>query len=82
MTCDKINGKLDYLINNNNITNGSAPKEDNNQNEVKLNGKLRNQHINDEEIATKKSMIILLTIFLVSALAMFYIYKNFPELEE
>lgn len=82
MTCDNMNGKLDCLANNNNVTvgNGTTPKQDHLSNGCKANG--RTEVPQNEEIASQKSLIILLTIFVTSIGAMCYIYKNFPELEE
>lgn len=81
MTCDKLNGNLDYLSNNNNVTNGAIPKDDHKSNRVKMNGKAEFPLL-EEEVETRKSLIVLLIIFSASIIAMFYIYKNFPELEE
>lgn len=73
MTCDTT--KLDCLANNNNVTttklNGHA----------KVNGKLEVPAA-EEDFETKKSLIILSGIFITSLVAMFYIYTNFPELDE
>lgn len=35
-----------------------------------------------EKYEAKKSIVILIGIFLVSLIAMFYVYLNFPKLEE
>lgn len=82
MTCDSVNGKLDYLSNNNNVTNGKITDGDHKGNGVKVNGKADVPRELEDEIETRKSLIVLLSIFATSILAMFYIYKNFPELEE
>lgn len=37
---------------------------------------------NHEKYEAKKSIVILIGIFLISLSAMFYVYVNFPELEE
>lgn len=75
MTCDNMNGKLDCLANNNNVTtqkmNGHA----------KVNGRVEVPAVG-EDFETKKSLVILSGIFITSLVAMFYIYTNFPELDE
>lgn len=76
MTCDNGNGKLDYLGNNNNVTTKNELKS----NGVKMNGTAKLPV--EEEVETRKSIIILLSIFATSLVAMVYIWKNFPELEE
>lgn len=76
MTCDSVNGKLDYLSNNNNVPNGKITGGDDNGCGVK------NEKEFKDDIETRKSLIVLLSIFATSIFAMFYIYKNFPELEE
>lgn len=86
MTCDVLNGNLGYLVNNNNnnnVTNRPSAKENYKSNGVKANGNLEVPTVtNDEEIATRKSLVILSGIFITSIVAIFYIYKNFPELDE
>lgn len=83
MTCDVVNGSLDYLANNNNVTSRASTKEHHKSNGVKSNGVAKAPITSDEEdIATRKSLIILSTIFITSLVAMFYIYRNFPELDE
>jgi hypothetical protein len=83
MTCDNVNGKLDKLTNNNNVTcevnrklNGFA----------KQNGKSTKERstplLDEEELETRKSLMILASIFITALLALFYIYKNFPRLDE
>lgn len=79
MTCDSANGKLECLVNNNNVTTQDEDKKLNGY--VKLNGKAEAPVELEEEIASRKSLIVLLSIFVTSLAAMFYIYKNFPELE-
>lgn len=79
MTCDVKNGNLNYLANNNNIT---TLKENHKPNGIIGNGKAEVPKVLDEEVATRKSLMILSTIFITSLVAMFYIYKNFPELDE
>lgn len=37
---------------------------------------------NHERYEAKKSIVILIGIFLISLSAMFYVYLNFPELQE
>ena len=37
---------------------------------------------NNEKYEAKKSIVILVAIFLISLTAMFYVYFNFPNLEE
>lgn len=78
MTCDNVNGGLDYLANNN---NGEVHKEPLKSNGVKATGAVESRE-SAEEIETRKSMIVLLVIFATSIAAMIYIYKRFPELEE
>lgn len=75
MTCDEVK-KLDNLLaNNNNVTsevNGN-----------KMNGKARSTPLLDEEeLETRKSLMILASIFITALIALFYIYKNFPRLDE
>lgn len=82
MTCDNANGELDYLTNNNNVPNGKIAGGNRNGNGVKFNKEADALHKNEDEFETRKSLIVLLSIFAVSIFAMFYIYKNFPELEE
>ena len=81
MTCDSdnVNGKLDVLANNNNVTvnqklNGA------------MNGKATKEKspplFEEEEMETRKSLMILASIFITALLALFYIYKNFPRMNE
>lgn len=74
-TFDNMNGELDCLSDNNNVTttkmNGHA----------KVNGKVEVPAA-EEDFETRKSLIILSGIFITSLVAMFYIYTNFPELDE
>lgn len=81
MTCDNANGGLDYLANNNNVVNGAVHKEPLNSNGVKATEAVESSAL-EEEIETRKSLIVLLVIFATSIAAMIYIYKRFPELEE
>lgn len=37
---------------------------------------------NNDKFETKKSILILISIFSISLLAMFYVYLMFPELDE
>jgi hypothetical protein len=69
------NGKLEFLANNNNVLNS----DENSNGYVKTNGRAEST---EEDLASRKSLIILLSIFIASLGAMFYIYKRFPELEE
>lgn len=82
MTCDTANGKVDMANNNNVTTNGMIPNIEHKCNGYKTNGKVDVPLELEEEVETRKSLIILLSIFASSIFAMFYIYKNFPELEE
>lgn len=70
MTCDEVK-KLDNLLaNNNNVTS-------------EVNGKARSTPLLDEEeLETRKSLMILASIFITALIALFYIYKNFPRLDE
>lgn len=76
MTCDNVNGNFDYLSNNNNVLPKGAG--------LKANGVHKNKGCvtAEDEFETRKSLIILLSIFVTSLFAMFYIYTRFPELEE
>lgn len=82
MTYDKVNGNLDKLSNNNNVSsemNGKLNGFDSN----KINGKARSTPLLDEEeLETRKSLMILASIFITALIALFYIYKNFPRLDE
>lgn len=80
MMCDKTNGKLDCLTNNNNLTNGAEHQKPNGIHHKS--SKAEGPPILEEDMETRKSLVILLSIFVASIGAMFYIYKNFPELEE
>lgn len=82
MTCDVINGNLDYLANNNNVTSKASTKEHQKSNGIIVNGTPEVPKASDEEVTTRRSLVILSTIFITSLVAMFYIYKNFPELDE
>lgn len=82
MTCDIASGTADMANNNNVTTNGTIPKDDYKMNGHKTNGTAVPIAELEEDVETRKSMIILLSIFVTSIFAMFYIYKNFPELEE
>lgn len=84
MTCDNVNGNgnLDCLVNNNNVTHRSTLQSGHKSNGFKPNGKAEEPLAADEELDTKKSLIVLSTIFVTSIVAMFYIYQNFPELDE
>lgn len=84
MTCDNVNGKLDRIANNNNVTN-SLNKDGHKLNGFKANGKSSEKRtviFDEEELETRKSLIILAAIFITAILALFYIYKNFPKLDE
>lgn len=80
MTCDKANGTLQNLINNNNNNlttdkgTGKMSEASCKKSEVPL--------LLEEDIEKRKSLVILLSIFAAGLLALFYIYKNFPEIEE
>jgi hypothetical protein len=80
MTCDKANGKIKCLTNNNNLDNGAAHHITNGNHHKSSKASLEIRE--KEETETRKSLVILLTIFVASLGAMIYIYKNFPELEE
>jgi len=85
MTCDNLNGKLEnFANNNNNVTETAKPEKY--QNGTISNGKVKSSHkeviVDEEELETRKSLMILATIFVTALLAMFYIYKNFPRLDE
>jgi hypothetical protein len=83
MTCDNVNGKLDKLANNNNV---SANQKINGYGNGAVNGKSTKERstplLDEEELETRKSLMILGTIFITALLALFYIYKNFPRLNE
>ena len=80
MTCDKVNGNLDELANNNNVT---SDRKLNGYDSSKMNGKARSTPLLDEEeLETRKSLMILASIFITALIALFYIYKNFPRLDE
>ena len=80
MTCDKVNGNLDNLANNNNVT---SDRKLNGYDSNKMNGKARSTPLLDEEeLETRKSLMILASIFITALIALFYIYKNFPRLDE
>lgn len=81
MTCDNGNGDLECLLDNNNVPNGKVANGGHKQNGVQVNG-TKPVAQTDDDIETRKSLIILLTIFVLSAGAMLYIYKTFPELDE
>lgn len=83
MTCDSVNGKLDKLANNNNVpVNGKV----NGFNNGAMNGKSTKERstplLDEEELETRKSLMILATIFIAAILALSYIYKNFPRMNE
>ena len=85
MTCDNLNGKLEnFTNNNNNVTETAKPEKY--QNGTISNGTAKSSHkeviVDEEELETRKSLMILATIFVTALLAMFYIYKNFPRLDE
>lgn len=82
MTCATVNGNPDYPLNNNNVTNGKATGGFQNGNGVQLNGKVKVPLEVEDELGTRRSLIVLFSIFATSILAIAYIYKNFPELEE
>lgn len=82
MTCDTANGGPECLLDNNNVSNGSVANGGHKHNGVKVNGTKPAVPSDNDDIETRKSLIILLTIFVFSLAAMLYIYKTFPELEE
>lgn len=83
MTCDKVNGNgLKYMTNNNNVTHRTTSENNRTSNGFKSNGKNEAPLALQEELDTRKSLIVLSTIFATSLVAMVYIYQNFPELEE
>lgn len=78
MTCDSVNGKLEKIADNNNVVNGYESSK------IK-NGKVKTRStalLDDEELETRKSLMILASIFITALIALFYIYKNFPRLDE
>lgn len=79
MTCDCSDDKLECLTHNNNVTTNEDVQKLNGHGE--MNGKAEPPLELQEEIASRNSLIILLSIFITSLGAMIYIYKNFPELE-
>lgn len=84
MTCEsQPNGNLDYISNNNNNDVTTGKVEDVKQNGTHLNGKATiTSKAPVEDFETRKSLLVLLTIFATSAVVMAYIYTRFPELEE
>lgn len=74
MTTDSIiNNKLEKIANNNNVVtnnchNGHSLKYDN--------------QVKNEDFENRKSLILLVVIFVSSLIAMIYIYNFFPELDE
>lgn len=80
MTCDKVNGTLDSLLSNNNNNNHHLTKRTMPQTNGKKSSKV--PLILEEDIEKRKSLVILLIIFAAGILALIYIYKNFPEVEE
>lgn len=89
MTCDKLNGKLETIANNNNNVAETAKPEKYHMNGVKTNGSVVMKKsapevtiVDEEELETRKSLVILATIFITAFIALFYIYKNFPKLDE
>lgn len=84
MTCDKVNGNLNKLANNNNnVTSEEMNRKLNGFESNKMNGKARSTPLLDEEeLETRKSLMILASIFITALIALFYIYKNFPRLDE
>lgn len=81
MMCDSANAKLDCLVNNNNVVTQNNDTKMNGYDKLNGNGNAKAPVELEEEIASRKSLIILLSIFVTSLAAMMYIYKNFPELE-
>lgn len=81
MTCDKVNGALDSLLSNNNNNNNHLTKRTMPQTNGKQSSK-KVPLILEEDIEKRTSLVILLTIFAAGLLALIYIYKNFPEVEE
>ena len=91
MTCDKlINSKLENFANNNNNVTETAKPENYHQNGTISNGTTatttksphKEKIVDEEELETRKSLMILAVIFVTALFAMFYIYKNFPRLDE
>lgn len=87
MTCDKLNGKLENIVNNNNNVVETAKPEKYQSNGIHMNGKSSAyksvpEVIDEEALETRKSLVILATIFVTALFAMFYIYKNFPRMDE
>lgn len=83
MTCDNVNSKLDNLANNNN--NVTVNQKVNGYGNGAINGKTKERTsplLDEEELETRKSLMILATIFITALLALFYIYKNFPRMNE
>lgn len=76
----RTNGKVECPTNNNNVVIKSDEMSSNGY--KNMNGKVEKLEKNEENIASRKSLIILLSIFVASLVAMFYVYKRFPELEE
>ena len=83
MTCDSVNGKLDKIANNNNV---SVDRKLNGVGNGAMDGKSTKERstplLDEEELETRKSLMILATIFITALLALFYIYKNFPRMNE
>jgi hypothetical protein len=89
MTCDNASGaKLDNIVNNNNVTHELKQngRQKVNGNGVQMNGGVKRSEktvlVTEEELETRKSLMILAVIFATGLLALFYIYKNFPRLDE
>lgn len=79
MSCDKVNGTLESYINNNNNNDVSNKQQVNDVSE-KIYAEVPLQL--EEEMEKQKSLVILGSIFIAGILALVYIYKNFPEMEE
>jgi hypothetical protein len=79
MSCDKVNGTLESYINNNNNNDVSNKQQVNDVSEKKY-AEVPLQL--EEEMEKQKSLVILGSIFIAGILALVYIYKNFPEMEE
>ncbi|KAG5682572.1 hypothetical protein PVAND_011917 [Polypedilum vanderplanki] len=88
MTYDNVNSsKLDKFANNNNVVyNLKQNGQKLNGNCLQINGTSKKKSevriIDEDELETRKSLIILAIIFISGLLALFYIYKNFPRLDE
>lgn len=82
MTCDNVNGKLDNIANHNNNNNYVSQHEINHRSNGKIKSEVPITIVDEEELETRKSLMILAVIFTTAIFALFYIYKNFPKLDE